>query len=191
MDKYQKRYTAHQERKKEILASKYGTNDYKKYTKKEQEVFLQVLKNRRSQRAFNREPVDIDRILKLADHRPSSCDRKGVEMFVLESRDDKDLLSGLLVGGTGWAHRADKIVLLAGNQIAYKSPAERDFMHYIDAGVLVQTLYLIAESMNVGACYINPNIREENKDFFYNRFIPEGYVYCGAMAFGNYDLKHD
>ncbi len=44
--------------------------------------------------------------------------------------------------------------------------------------------------MNIGACYINPNIRAENKDFFYNRFIEDGYQYVGAVAVGHYDLKH-
>ncbi len=29
-----------------------------------------------------------------------------------------------------------------------------------------------------------------NKEFFYNRFIDEGYQYVGAMALGHYDLKH-
>lgn len=190
MDIHQERYLKHQARKAEIMRSEYGTTKYKKYSKKEHDVFVSILKNRRSQRAFNREPVDIEKIIKLADFRPSSCDRRSVEIKVIESRDDKDLLGGLLVGGTGWVHRADKILLFMAWENAYKSPAEKEFMCYIDAGVLAQTVYLICESLNVGSCYVNPNIREQNKEYFYSRFIPEGYKYCGAMAIGNYDKKH-
>lgn len=189
-DKFQDRYLAHQKRKGEILKSFYGTKNFKKYNEQEQSVFVEILKNRRSQRAFNREPVEIDRILALADYRPSSCDRRSVQIKVISERDEKDLLGGLLVGGTGWVHRADKVLLFIAWTDAYKSPAEREFMSYIDAGVLAQTLYLICEAMNVGSCYINPNIREENKKFFHERFIDEGYQYVGAMAIGNYDLKH-
>lgn len=189
-DKHQERYLIHQKRKAEILKSVYGTDTFKVYSPEEQNTFIEILKNRRSQRAFNREPVDVEKILELADFRPSSCDRRSVEIKVIESRDDKDLLGGLLVGGTGWIHRADKILLMIAWKDAYKSPAEKDFMSYIDAGVLTQTIYLICEAMNVGSCYVNPNVREQNKEFFHERFIPEGYQYVGCMAIGHYDLKH-
>lgn len=189
-DKYQERYLAHQKRKVEILKSVYGTDDFNKYTKKEQDIFIKILKNRRSQRSFNREIVDVQNILELAEYRPSSCDRRAIEIKVISERDDKDLLGGLLVGGTGWIHRADKILLFMAWKDAYKSPAEKGIMEYIDAGVLAQTLYLICESKNIGSCYVNPNIRETNKEFFYKRFIPEGFQYVGCMAIGFYDKKH-
>jgi nitroreductase len=189
-DKFQERYLAHQKRKAEMFTSTYGTKDFKIYDEKEQNIFIEILKNRRSQRSFNREPVEIEKILELADFRPSSCDRRSVQIKVIESRDEKDLLGGLLVGGTGWVHRADKVLLFLAWKDAYKSPAEKEFMSYIDAGVLAQTLYLICEALNVGACYINPNVREINKEFFQERFIGEGYQYVGCMALGHYDLKH-
>lgn len=189
-DVYQERYIAHQKRKADILKSTYGTDSFKKYSDEEQEIFIEILKNRRSQRSFNREPVDIEKILELAEYRPSSCDRRSIEIKVVSERDDKDLLSGLMVGGVGWAHRADSILLFMAYEDAYKSPAEKEFMAYIDAGVLAQTLYLICEAMNIGGCYINPNLRENNKEFFYARFIPQGYKYVGAFALGGYDKKH-
>jgi len=189
-DKYQERYLAHQKRKADILKSVYGTKDFKKYNEEEQNIFIEILKSRRTQRAFNRDSVSIEKILELADFRPSSCDRRSIQIKVIESRDEKDLLGGLLVGGTGWVHRADKVLLFLAWKDAYKSPAEKEFMSYIDAGFLAQTLYLICEAMNVGAAYINPNIREENKAFFHERFVPEGFQYVGSMAVGHYDLKH-
>lgn len=190
-DKYQTRYLEHQARKKEILQSNYGNWSVVKHEREVAEIVTKVVKSRVSQRAFNRVPVEnIDEIVELASQAPSSCNRKGVEMKVVESRDDKDLLSGLLVGGVGWCHRADKIILLVANEIAYKSPAEKGVMWYLDAGVLIQNLYLILESRNIGACYINPNIRASNYEFFKEKYLEPDQVFCGAMAIGNYDMRH-
>lgn len=191
-DIFQARYEAHQKRKAEMFTSKYGTDKWHKYSKKEQETFDKVIKNRCSQRTFNREPVNINEILDLAKHRPSSCDRKAITMKVITSRDEKDLLSGLLVGGVGWCHRADKIILLLAENIAYKAGNEIEFMPYLDAGVLVQNVYLICESRNVGCCYINPNIRKENKELFIQRFQDtRNQTFCGALALGHFDLKNE
>ena len=190
-DKFQERYETHQERKKEILTSTYGSEDFKVYSKKEQEVFKTILENRRSQRAFSREEIDLDTIMWAIEKAPSSCDRKGVEAIPITERDDKDLLSGLLVGGVGWANRGNTILLLKADMDCYKSPAERDFMPYLDAGVIIQTVYLTCEVMNMGCCFVNPNIRENNKEFFAERFgFKENELFCGALIVGKFDRKH-
>ena len=181
---YQERYLAHQKRKKESLQGKYEKE--KTYSKGEISTVKKVFKNRNSSRVFNGESVDLKEILEMVETSPSSCDRKGVRYKVIEARDGKDLLSGLLVGGVGWINRADKIVLLYTDMEAYRSPAERDFMPYLDAGVMIQSFYLASEVLGVKACYVNPNIREENKEFFKSRFFPEldNYKYLGAIVIG-------
>ena len=177
---YQDRYLSHQKRKKEQLAGKY-TKEIT-YSKKEIDAVKKVFKNRKSSRVFSGQSVDLKEILEMVETSPSSCDRKGVKYKIIESRDDKDLLSGLLVGGVGWVNRADKIVLLYTDMEAYKSPAEKDTMPYLDAGVLIQSFYLACEVMGVKCCYVNPNIRENNKEFFNNRFI--AHKFLGAMIIG-------
>lgn len=191
-DVYQDRYVAHQERKAKLLyASQYGDYEYRKYSDKEKELFFEILNNRVSQRTFNKEPIDLEPILKAIETSPSSCGRKGVSVKVIEDRDSKDLLSGLLVGGVGWIHRADKILLLVADMDCYKNPAERANMPYLDAGVIIQTAYLACEAMNYGCCFCNPNIREQNIPFFKERYgITDNLVFCGAIAIGKYDLKH-
>ena len=181
---YQSRYLAHQKRKKESLQGKYEKE--KTYTKGEISTVKRVFKNRNSSRVFNGESVDLKEILEMVETSPSSCDRKGVKYKIVEYRADKDLLSGLLVGGVGWINRADKIVLLYSDMEAYKSPAEKDFMPYLDAGVLIQSFYLSCEVLGVKVCYVNPNIREENRDFFKSRYFPElgNYKYLGAIIIG-------
>ena len=178
---YQERYLAHQKRKKESLQGKYEKE--KTYSAKEVKIVKEVFKNRNSSRVFNGESVDLkemEAILEMVETSPSSCDRKGVSYKIIEDRADKDLLSGLLVGGVGWVNRADKIILLYSDMEAYKSPAEKDFMPYLDAGVMIQSFYLACEVFGVKVCYVNPNIRE--KEFFKQRFI-DG-LFLGAIVIG-------
>lgn len=172
-DYYQERYKRHQEKKKRQLTLSEGKTDNSK--------------DRRSQRVFNSIPIEqniLDKILKVAETAPSSCNRHGLKMKIVSEREEKELLSGLLVGGVGWIHRADKIILFLADKVAYKSPNERDFMHYCDVGFLAMSLWLEAEKHGVGACYINPNIT--HKDIFTVKFGGD-YIFCGALVLGNYD----
>ena len=183
---YQDRYLNHQKRKKESLQGKYEPE--KTYSAKEIKIVKEVFKNRKSSRVFNGESVELKDVLEMVETSPSSCDRKGVGYKVIERREDKELLSGLLVGGVGWINRADKIILLYSDMEAYQSPAEKDFMSYLDAGVMIQSFYLACEVLGVKVCYVNPNIREQNKDFFTSIFFPEfsgeKYKYLGAIILG-------
>lgn len=60
-------------------------------------------------------------------------------------------------------------------------------MPYIDAGVVVSYLYLVAEDMGLKGCYINPNIREEDElrlNFYLDKFANRHQIPCGAFAVG-------
>lgn len=185
IDIFQKRYEEHQARKKYTLQGIYESEV--KYKDKEINTVLKVFQNRKSSRVFNKEYIytkELGLLLEMVDHCPSSCDRKGVGFNILETRNDKDLLGGLLVGGTGWVHRANKVILLFADMEAYKSPAEKDNMPYLDAGVLIMAFYLASEVLGLKCCYVNPNIREENKEFFNSRFNKDNKLFCGAIALG-------
>lgn len=186
MDKYQDRYLKHQERKRQSLTSTSGTEDFCIYSDHERMDFERIARNRRSQRVFNEMEIEISPVLKMLEIVPSSCNRHAVYTKTITERDDKDLLSGLLVGGVGWIHTAHTILLLFADLAAYKGVAEGP-LPYLDAGVIVQMAYLAAEVNNTGCCYVNPNIRDHNKDFFMQRFGAD--LFCGALAFGKYDYK--
>ncbi len=185
VDIYQQRYLKHQERKRNSLTGK-STKKHNKYSRADRCVLERILKNRESQRIFKDGEIDIKPILKAIQTAPSSCNRKAVSVRVIDSREDKELLSGLLVGGVGWSYRADKILLLVADSKAYKSAAEKDIMPYIDAGVIIQTAYLSAEVNDIGVCYVNPNIRDINKEIFRDRFLNKEEMFCGALILGNY-----
>lgn len=168
-DKYQERYLGHQKRKKEVLT--------------------QIIKERHSDRVFGEGRVDdeiVAEIVRSTEHCPSSCDRKAVSISLVDDRDSKALLGGLLVGGVGWIHRADRLLLLFADPVAYKAGNEIAFMPYLDGGVVVQQLYLSATAGDLAVCYCNPNIREENREFFESRF-GDG-IFLGVVAIG---LKED
>lgn len=190
-DIYQQRYEQHQEKKKAQLATGYGL-PYEKRPTGDYSALQSILETRRSQRVFNREPIteqELDQILEAARIAPSSCNRHGVRLLTVCDREEKELLTGILVGGVGWVHRAEVVVLLFADPDAYKSPNEKEFMHYCDVGFTAMPMWLTAESLNIGCSYINPNIRQRNKELFYTLY-PHG-IFVGALAFGKYDLKAD
>lgn len=184
MDEYQQRYVEHQQRKKKELTA---TKPILPRIQDEDRVgFQRVLLARQSSRVFGSDvnESDVDALLESLNHIPSSCDRRGVSVWPVTEREDKEILSGLLVGGVGWLYRAHTVLLLLADPLAYKAPGEVEFMPYLDAGVVVQTLYLSAASRNLACCYVNPNVRDQNKIFFNHRFA-RNKIFCGAFAIGS------
>lgn len=167
-------------------------NRYKNHQEKKKVQMIEIMKSRVSQRNYNGKEVEyaiIEQILKDAAMCPSSCNRQAVHCSIISDREDKEILGGLLVGGVGWVHRADKIILLFAGKEAYKAHGEIDFMPYLDAGVALYAIQLLGEEQGIGMAYVNPNIRERNKEYFNTLFNKENDIYCGAIACGYYDKK--
>lgn len=166
MDKYQERYKLHQSKKAKILED--------------------IMKERHSTRLFSNDDINFQHLLKICEmaeeHTPSSCDRKAIDMEIITDKDDIRLLSGFLVGGAGWLHRAPAVILLKANLEAYKE--KLDFMPYLDAGALLQSLYLSLTSNKFKCCFVNPNVRENHQGIFDNYFMKGFTEFCGAMAVG-------
>jgi len=183
-DVYQSYYLEHQRRKKRLLNSvpiQLGRS------------FQEILIERRSQRIFTSKSVDpktLAFLLESAVYAPSSCNRQAVWVSLYDDPKDISHLEQILVGGKGWLDAAPHVILLYADMLAYKSPVEKDFMPWLDIGVMVQTLLLTAEDMHLGACYVNPNIRTEFTEFFTEHFRPREFLlFGGAIAIGHYDLK--
>lgn len=151
--------------------------------------FFDVLAGRKSQRTFNSLGLSeyergwIWEAVRLA---PSSCNRQAIVVKVIRRRRSRLRLASLLVGGRGWLARATTILLLFADMKAYKSTAEREFMPWLDAGVVAENVCLTAEALGLGACFVNPNIREKDLGSFHKVFNPRGMRFCGAVALGNY-----
>jgi nitroreductase len=166
MDKYQRRYLKHQQKKKKIL--------------------IEIMKARHSTRIFGDDPIpddDIQAILDVIQLTPTSCDRRPISTKVITNRDDKALLGGLLVGGVGWVHRAPTVILLFTDGDAYKE--NMPSMPYLDIGIVVQQIYLVCQAMGLKCCYINPNIRAKSMYHFRDYFeVDDNLIFGGAFAIG-------
>lgn len=197
MDVYQDRYLEHRSRKAAMLAgensiARPGSGCFDFCDKLP--LLKYLLEERRSQRVFNGEHVSDDQWRDIAEAiwlSPSSCNRQAIKVRAYNDEWPKRRLSELLVGGKGWIGNVDIIALLFADAIAYKAPGEVAYMPYLDAGVCVQSAYLAAEAIGIGCCFVNPNIRDENKADF-ERIFNKGHhavIFCGALAFGHYDMK--
>lgn len=178
-DPYQERYLEHQYRKQRTISGVISP-------------VLAVLRSRRSQRVFNERRVSEEELhgiyeaIRLA---PSSCNRQAILIKVVEDSVDTAALARLLIGGRGWVDRAAVVLLLFADTMAYKAPGEIEYMPYLDAGFVGENVYLAAEAAGLGACYVNPNVRVENRVEFDELFNPRGHLFCGAMALGKYDVR--
>jgi nitroreductase len=176
VDDFQARYLAHQT-----------------HAGGKRDELIALIKERHSNRRFDDKQVDtelLDSMLDVLRHCPSSCDRFGVRVKVVQDRDDKALLNGLLVGGTGWVYRAPTVLMLFANHDAYKGGDGGDELYYnsyLDAGIMAQTAMLCATSAGLHTAFINPQVRRQDREYFYERFKPDGWsnaLYCGSIAIG-------
>jgi len=181
-DVYQERYLEHIRRKQAFLAS---PNDG-------QRTFWDILSGRMSQRSFTGKPLtegDLSYLYDAIRLAPSSCNRQAILVQPITAYPDISFLCDILVGGKGWLSSAPMVMLLFADPLAYKAPGEADYMPYLDAGVAAGSVYLAAEALGVGCCYVNPNIRTEDLAEFDDRFNPLDLRFVGALALGYYDIR--
>jgi len=190
MDIYQERYKAHIARKKAAIQHALdSTPKRKRKLPADHLALVDAIEKRRSQRIFNDlrlSKLEMEYLCEAVRLAPSSCNRQAISVKITDDAGDRFHLSSMLVGGQDWMFRATTVFLLFADMAAYKSPAEVDFMPWLDAGFVAQNICLMAEAFSLGACFVNPNIRPKDKSQFEELFNPRGLRFCGAVALGNY-----
>lgn len=184
-DRYQQAYLYHQQRKAIML-------NPKKSPIPEIPDFDDILLYRRSIRIFDNRPIPPEKhwlLTAAATHAPTSCNRQAVSCCQTDSEE----MEKLLVGGAGWLHRAPVTILFFADMMAYKSPAEQTFMPYLDTGHIAMSMQFMATRLGLGACFVNPNIREANKTMFAIKHNPnpDTLLFTGALAVGYYTTRPD
>ena len=170
MDQFQQRYLNHQGKKKMQI--------------------LNLIRDRHSDRVFSDRDIDVEdmkKVIESAYLAPSSCDRKAILLKHIKFRDNKQLLSGLLVGGVGWIHRASEIILLVADVGAYKENLY--YMPYLDTGFIAENIWLACTELKIGCCFVNPNAREEHKGILRQFFIRPNEILTGVLALGYMEGK--
>lgn len=174
IDIYQKRYLAHQKKKQRLISTGKEDLPFSEHSEEEYYGAMCILKERQSRRIYSEENItakEMKLIKEYAGYAPSSCDRKAIKLIV----NKKGIKT--LVGGRGWIEKANKVIKLYACMKAYKSPAEVDFMPYLDAGFIAQNIYLITEIMNIKCCFVNPN-------HVGTEIEKKGYRFVGCLALG-------
>jgi len=181
MDIFQDRYLKHQENKKKYLDNELEKN--KLTSPRVSKYLLTVMLLRHSQRKFNGKKVtdeNIRDILWAIREAPSSCNRQAIYLKEIDST----LAEEYLVGGTNWLNKANKVYLVFADKLAYKSPNEKGFMPYLDAGFAIENALLIATYLGLGSCFVNPNIRQDKREVFLKEYGDD--YFCGALSLGHY-----
>lgn len=180
---YQVRYLEHQARKR---ASLLGAGTTAPAHPHEVHDFLDLVKARRSVRRFQRLPgaVPWRTILGAAlTEAPSSCNRQAVYAIAVTTPEKIAELERFLVGGAGWLHTAECVLLFFFDPVAYKSPAEKAFMPWLDVGAAVMTAAYMATRLGVASCWVNPHARPELEAWF-GPMSMSGLVLGSALALG-------
>lgn len=167
---YQQKYLKHQIKKRLILTENKLLKK-NKYTQKEINILLKIIKNRKSHRIFKNKINDkaINEITAIGNLAPSSCNRHGI----IIKKAPKSLIK-MLVGGKGWCDKGTVIAFYADIK-CYKSEYEKEFMPYLDTGFIAQNIYLYCEAKGLRCCFINPNTHNKYKS---------AKLLCGSMAIG-------
>lgn len=166
-DIFQMNYLKHREYKRATLTGEKPEPEFKDvYT------LPDIIRARRSRRVYNKgiTKKELKEILAIVSYSPSSCNRKGVMCRELPKK-----LSNQLVGAINW-HKKGTVIGLFADMKCYKSEWEKDYMPYLDAGVMAQTILLYCEYKKLKACFINPNT--------HGKYKSKRKRFCGAIAIG-------
>jgi nitroreductase len=149
--------------------------------------FWAVFDARRSVRLFAPGEIlegDWETIVDAARIAPSSCNRGAVSVGLVTRASSIERLSQLLVGAAIWGKHAAGVLLFFADPAAYKSPAERDFMPWLDVGAACMSASLAVTRIGLGGCWVNPNVRPVDRDAFGAEFNPRGLILGSALFVG-------
>lgn len=168
-------------------------SDKDEYSSESLEEIDRVIKNRRSVRqSWKEEPLteeDFKELIEIARWSPSACNRQSWD-FILTN--DKEKVKLLADQRGKWIEDAPSCILVTVDMAAYNE-VESSYSPYLDAGSVIQTLLLKAETMGYGTCWVNfgevevdEEAREEINEVF---SLPSGHKIVSIIPIGKYEKK--
>lgn len=122
---------------------------------KKDNSFNDILKQRRSIRRWKDIKItkeEFEQLVDAARWAPSSCNRQPCYFILIQDKDRIEFLSKLR--GQDFIKKAPSCILVLINLQAYNELTKYYFA-FLDAGVAIQNMLLMAESMGLGACFVN------------------------------------
>jgi nitroreductase len=168
---------------------------------------IEIIRSRRSTRSFEDRPVlrkDLDLLLEAAIWAPSGSNSQSWLFTAIQNRDillklNERLRQGFLVwtpdddypakhGAKAGAQREDfnfynhaPVLIIASNRPNYENAMA-------DCSLALENIFLAAESLGLGSCYINaPHWLRNDKgvrDFLFELGIPREHTICSSAAIG-------
>lgn len=119
------------------------------------DALMEVIRNRRSVRFWWSEELkenEFEQLIDAARWAPSSCNRQPWHFLLTTDKNKIKLLSE--VRGQKFVANAPSCILVLINMQAYDKQ-EANYTPYLDAGVAIGNLLLLAHSKGLGACWVN------------------------------------
>jgi nitroreductase len=169
----------------------------------ESSAILTVIKSRRSIRKWENRGIDNDtfkKIVEAASWAPSSCNRQPCQYIYTNDTVKINKLSQ--IRREKFIANAPGCIVVLVNLLAYREN-ERTYTPYLDAGAAIQNLLLMAESLGIGACWVNfgdmevsdtaraevHKIFSVGEDFRIISLIPVGYYTVHTPAPGRKNIN--
>ncbi|MCK8824324.1 nitroreductase family protein [Fuchsiella alkaliacetigena] len=191
---------------KRVLFGENNSQIVKKDKFMQENDFFGIIKNRRSVRKFKNEEVSdeiLKKLINAARWAPTSCNRQPWEFIIIA---DKELIEKVRdFRGQKFISDAPYCILVLMNKNLYHYDDESLISYYLnlDAGAAIQNILLMAEYLNLSACWVNladnnlsDEERKEMKELFnipekmiLNTVIPIGYSDFNPNPPGRKDLE--
>jgi nitroreductase len=140
---------------KKILFGVIEQNEGDLLAKKKNNLFENIVKQRRSIRKWKNIKIkkeEFERLVDAARWAPSSCNRQPWHFLLIQDKDKIEFLSKMR--GQAFIKNAPSCLLVLIDLESYDEIAKYYFT-YLDAGVAIQNILLMAKNMNLGACFVN------------------------------------
>lgn len=124
---------------------------------------INLIKERRSVRAYKEEPISsevLEKLIEAAIWAPSSCNRQPWFFVIVTEKEQKTRIASA-VGGQKTITNAPVVIIVTINLAAYEGVLEHNVAPFLDAGVALENILLIAHSMGIGACPIAGRLQED------------------------------
>lgn len=161
---------------------------------------MKTILNRRSIRAYTGEQIQEEQlqdILKAGIYAPSAMNQESWHFTVVQNKDILNRINEACKevfrksGNKAFEERANK----EGFSVFYNAPTliivsgdEKAIATQLDCAIALENMFLAAESMNIGSCWIHAISQlfqaEEGKALLADLSIPEGYKPLFSGAFG-------
>lgn len=176
---------------KRILFGTTQQNNKSSLAPKRNNLFDNILKQRRSIRKWKNIKIkkeEFEQLVDAARWAPSSCNRQPWHFLLTQDKNKIEFFSE--IRNQAFIKNAPSCILILINIEAYNE-ITKYYFSYLDAGVAIQNMLLMAENMNLGACFVNlapTNDFESQKKQIRRKFkIPSNFEPIGIILIGKTD----